>query len=87
MKKILEKSGKSQGISSEEKSGNPDSGFETHEEGHMEVQNRSKQWLHKMDLGPNKKFKKKQKKTTLTISWQIKAVQEGSCSFAIPEYL
>ena len=27
-----------------------------------EVQNRSNQWLHKMDLGPDKKFKKKKKK-------------------------
>ena len=26
-----------------------------------EVQNRSYQWLHKMDLGPDKKFKKKKK--------------------------
>ena len=29
-----------------------------------EVQNRSNQWLHKMDLGPDKNFKKKTKKNT-----------------------
>ena len=30
-----------------------------------EVQNRSNQWLHKMDLGPDKKFLKKRKKKIL----------------------
>ena len=35
------------------------------------VQNRSNQWLHKMDLGPNKKFKKKKEFTSFSFSWDF----------------
>ena len=36
-----------------------------------EVQNRSNQWLHKMDLGPDKKIKKKKKKARKYIGFEL----------------
>ena len=52
-----------------------------------EVQNRSNQWLHKMDLGPDKKFKKKKKKSNRLLVWRAiieMYLDPVSCQSATP---